>query len=479
MLLFVLLGAFLPLCTPQNGPPFSKSCKCVEDDSNKFDVTCTGNIWTQVFDESSWTDKNLNKSYPYKSLTVHNSPLLSLDKKFFSSNIVYLDLANNSIVNVSDGIFSNLQDMETLVLSFNNIESLHPNAFEGQYLEGDWRPLKSLKKLDLDHNWIHTLDADIFEHTSRVEYLDLSHNPLGLLDIHTTIAISSLVYLKSLDLSHTGLAALPDSFLHTPLYLSLLDLSGNSFDRVPKTLADSHALTTLYFNNNPIVNLTSENGFPHISTMKVLHMNNMPKLVNISKGSMSKLWNLEELYCFDNIELVHIDKAALSSRRDDAEYETWPPLKKLYLQNNKLTSIDMQVILNWKDLSDLDLTDNPWTCECENQWMIDELMPIYLQLDEIKAKALKCAAPIEMVPMTFYDIYKKETTMRCLDAYGHRPERDGVLLVGMLAGVLIAIPLVLFIIYAYQRHWFGLFDSSPASFSRQFYKRTVSEDGYF
>jgi Leucine-rich repeat (LRR) protein len=130
MLLFLLLGALLPLCTPQNGPPFSKSCKCVEDDSNKFDVTCTGNIWTQVFDESSWTDKNLNKSYPYKSLTVHNSPLLSLDKKFFSSNIVYLDLANNSIVNVSDGIFSNLQDMETLVLSFNNIESLHPNAFE-------------------------------------------------------------------------------------------------------------------------------------------------------------------------------------------------------------------------------------------------------------------------------------------------------------------------------------------------------------
>jgi hypothetical protein len=53
-----------------------------------------------------------------------------------------------------------------------------------------------LKKLDLDHNWIHSLDADIFEHTSRVEYLDLSHNPLGLLDIHTTIAISSLVYLK-------------------------------------------------------------------------------------------------------------------------------------------------------------------------------------------------------------------------------------------------------------------------------------------
>lgn len=83
-----------------------------------------------------------------------------------------------------------------------------------------------------------------------------------------------------------------------------------------------------------------------------------------------------------------------------------------------------------------------------------------------------------MSSLTLYDVYEKQSTMRCLDRYGHRPERDGVLLVGILAGVLITIPLVLFVIYAYQRHWFGLFDSSPAGFSRQFYKRTVSEDGY-
>ena len=84
-----------------------------------------------------------------------------------------------------------------------------------------------------------------------------------------------------------------------------------------------------------------------------------------------------------------------------------------------------------------------------------------------------------MVALTFYDVYKKETTMRCLDLYGHRPERDGALLVGILAGVLITIPVVLFLIYAYQRHWFGLFDNSPAGFSRQFYKKTTSEDGPF
>lgn len=49
----------------------------------------------------------------------------------------------------------------------------------------------------------------------------------------------------------------------------------------------------------------------------------------------------------------------------------------------------MKIILQWKDLTALDLTENAWTCECENQWMIDELMPIYLNLDEKKAKDLK------------------------------------------------------------------------------------------
>ncbi|RZC39590.1 leucine-rich repeat neuronal protein 1, partial [Asbolus verrucosus] len=478
MYLFFLFLTLASLSNAQNVPPFCKICTCENDDNNNFEITCTRNVNMYINDNSYWMDQNNNRSYSYKSLTIHNNPILTLKKQFPPSNIVLLNLANNSIVNISDSIFSNLQNMETLILSYNNIELLHPDAFDGQYAEGDFRPLKSLKKLHLDHNRLHSLDGDIFEHTSRVEVLTLSHNPFKILDQQTIVAITSLVFLKELDLSYTELANLPDYFLHTPKYLNLLDLSGNAFEEIPKTLANSHNLTTLYMNNNPIVNLTSENGFPNISTLKSLHLNFMPELLNISKGALSKLANLEELYIFDNIKLCHIDKAALSARRDGAEYATWPPIKKLYLQDNKLTSIDMQLILNWKSLNALDLTNNPWTCECENQWMVDELMPTYLAIDANKAKSLRCAAPIEMAELTFYDIYQKQSSMRCLDLYGHRPERDGALLVGILAGVLITIPLILFIIYSYQRHWFGIFDDSPASYTRQFYKRTMSNDEY-
>ncbi|XP_044260532.1 protein flightless-1-like [Tribolium madens] len=479
MLLLFLLSLVLSVISDPNVPPFCEKCNCVNDDNNQLQVTCTKDISSYIFDKSFWINQNESKSYSYTKIKIQNSPILELKSQFPDSNLIELSLSNNSIVRIGNDVFSNLQNMQLLDLSYNNIEILHPDTFDGQYLEGDWRPLKSLIKLYLAHNKIHTLDKDIFEHTSRIEVLSLSHNPLKILDQATAIAITSLVFLKDLDLSYTGLASLPAGFLHTPKYLIFLDLSGNRFREVPETLGDAHSLETLYFNNNPIVNLTSKNGFPEIPTLKYLHFSSMPNLVNISKASLSKLVNLTEFYCYNNPKLSNIDREAISSRRDGAEYKTWPPIKKLFLQNNKLASIDMEIILNWKDLDALDLTENAWTCECENQWMIDELMPIYLQLDEDKAKALKCEAPIEMASLTLYDIYQKQTTMRCLDLYGHRPERDGVLLVGILAGVLITIPLILFIIYAYQRHWFGLFDSSPAAFSRQFYKRTVSsEDGY-
>ena len=48
----------------------------------------------------------------------------------------------------------------------------------------------------LDHNRLHSLHMDIFEHTTDLEILDLSYNPLVMLDKHTVIAIDSLPLLK-------------------------------------------------------------------------------------------------------------------------------------------------------------------------------------------------------------------------------------------------------------------------------------------
>lgn len=39
-----------------------------------------------------------------------------------------------------------------------------------------------------------------------------------------------------------------------------------------------------------------------------------------------------------------------------------------------------------------------------------------------------------MVDKTLYRIYESKSDMRCLDYYGNRPERDAVVLVGVLVG---------------------------------------------
>lgn len=104
-----------------------------------------------------------------------------------------------------------------------------------------------------------------------------------------------------------------------------------------------------------------------------------------------------------------------------------------------------------------------------------------------------------MVGKTFFEEYSGNKSMRCLDMYGNRPEKDATVLIGVLVGMscvfftksikmeksyytkiftglLIGIPIILFMIFAYQRHWFGLLDSSPAAYSRQFYSRTRSDE---
>jgi hypothetical protein len=64
--------------------------------------------------------------------------------------------------------------------------------------------------------------------------------------------------------------------------------------------------------------------------------------------------------------------------------------------------------------------------------------------------------------------------MRCLDVYGNQPERDGAILVGMLIGVLLAVPLTVALVALWRRfgpQLIGRHPAGAADFSRAFYKR--------
>lgn len=463
-----------------NKLPFCKTCKCrFLSNSDPAEVSCTTKLIYDIFEDYYWIDSTTNQSYAYSSITLQNNEFGNLSYIFPPSNLTYLNLANNDINRISDSVFQNFQNMKTLILSYNDLEILHPNAFKGVYLETRLLPLRSLSELRLDHNKLHSLNQDIFEHTPEIEILDLSYNPLATIDQHTLLAIDSLANLKELYLQYTQISTLPDHMLHTPKKLDILDLSGNPIIKLPDTLQQVHVLSTLYLNNTGFENLTVENGFPPMPTLKVLHLCRNEKLSHVKAHSLSGLTNLEELHISDNIALVEIDPMAMAVTQSKSGGAIVPQIKKLMIANNKLAYLDSDILTRWDLLTDLDINGNPWTCECENQWLLEDLMPVYLKLNEERAKQVKCAAPIEMVKYTFYDLYEKKSSMRCLDAYGARPENDGMMLVGVLAGVLVAIPLILFLAFAHQRRWFGFcnpFDKSPAAYSRRFYDASPNDD---
>lgn len=48
----------------------------------------------------------------------------------------------------------------------------------------------------------------------------------------------------------------------------------------------------------------------------------------------------------------------------------------MILFDNNLTTLNEQLIEHWNEVEEIDIRYNQWKCSCENQWMVDKLVPI-------------------------------------------------------------------------------------------------------
>lgn len=48
----------------------------------------------------------------------------------------------------------------------------------------------------------------------------------------------------------------------------------------------------------------------------------------------------------------------------------WPPLRKLNVESNALQTLSMLLVSRWDKLEELRLTDNQWSCDCRNQYLV-------------------------------------------------------------------------------------------------------------
>nr|CAH7729694.1 unnamed protein product [Callosobruchus chinensis] len=263
--------------------------------------------------------------------------------------------------------------------------------------------------------------------------------------------------------------------------LTSLDLSYNDINSIgAKVFMNLKNMRTLILSHNDLENIDPD-------TFKVIDEAGKPGVLSNLKElrlDYNKIHILNPNITEHVIDIEILDLSNnpldLSNKATLLAISTLSNLK-LYLGNNKLSYLESDLLARWDNLLHLDINDNPWTCECENQWLIEELMPIYIKINPENAKKIKCAAPIEMKNKRFLELFTKKSHMRCLDANDARPEMDAAMLVGVLAGVLLAIPTILFLIFAYQRRWIslcGICDDSPAAYSRRFYSTSAVDDNF-
>lgn len=111
-------------------------------------------------------------------------------------------------------------------------------------------------------------------------------------------------------------------------------------------------------------------------------------------------------------------------------------------------------------------------------FQINVLLPTYgKRLMGEEMNTLACAAPPEHEGENLTSLFNR--SLRCLDLYNARPEKDAMILVGILIGILFAIPVCLTTFIFWRRGFFFCGSSGPASFSRAFYKRTMNDDEFW
>ncbi|KAF2888271.1 hypothetical protein ILUMI_17903 [Ignelater luminosus] len=179
--------------------------------------------------------------------------------------------------------------------------------------------------------------------------------------------------------------------------------------------------------------------------LRILHLSHMPLLERLCEYSLSQLCNLEELHVNYNAKLSTINSRAFLISNHEERHIL---LKKIFINNNNLSYLERGT-LDMKNIENIDIKENPWSCDCLNQWLIDEVIPVYLRIDEEAAKHLRCVKPTDMENKTLYDMHSQNKTMRCLRFYESSVQSTW-LLIGVVSGVLIGIAFAMFAVYIYR-----------------------------
>ena len=302
-----------------------------------------------------------------------------------------LDLSNNNLTTLREGMFDSLKELKKINLSFNDFGSLPKGIFD---------KCINLESIDLFHNKLTSLPRGIFDNLVNLKYLYIPSNELtslpdGIFDKLVNLKdlnlfrnnltslphdiFNNLVNLKELNMKHTNLISLPNGIFNNLVNLELLYIGINYLTFLPEGIFDN--LENLRYLNISKNKLTS---LPHNIFNKLVKLETIDitynELTSLPKGIFDNLINLEilksannklkslPLGIFDNLgklEIINLCNNDLKHLPDNI-FDNLLQLQELLIENNKLTTLPNSIINLenlWKISYDNEKIDNNITTE--------------------------------------------------------------------------------------------------------------------
>ena len=369
-------------------------------------------------------------------LNLAFNTISSLDITLFDGlqHLHYLDLSHNSLSEITGSPFQNLFDLQHLDLSCNQIESLSI-ALGLEILDtlsisynkiahlDALRSLPQLKTLDLSHNTITQLGPNIFARGHELKSVNFSSNAIyeidpqafagssqELLDLSgnqlTRLAHYSWTGLEQLHLENNILSNASSNSLKQLTSLRDVYLQGNQLRMLPEGLfADQPRLRLLRLCSNPIGHfLSGEQATPfyhEIRLLEILHVAN----VGMHDLPVTAYSNLTKLRILD---MSHNRIA----RKDLLQHlQHLRHLHFIDLSHNSFSWVDPKLLRQLPGLSVLDLSYNPFHCNCHlmplHRWLFHTNVTVVHRFDR---QFYQCSSPPEWTNIPLRDFHLESRT---------------------------------------------------------------------